>query len=129
MPVTLPPPLPGLALRFTISAAFSTLALGLLPFFLVGLLLRCIFAPLTSLYERYAAGPRRKSKTNKDKATTAKNNKAVANGTAVPSTSTVVSGRASPRLRLPQTAAQVYAHSSTNGRLAPPSPASPSPTA
>ncbi|RSH79438.1 uncharacterized protein EHS24_001487 [Apiotrichum porosum] len=58
--ITLPPPLPGNALRFTISAAFSSLALCLLPFFLVGLLGQCIFYPLSYAYESWTAKPKKR---------------------------------------------------------------------
>lgn len=53
-PITLPPPLPPMALRFTISAAYAICAFGIAPFILVGLLIRCLGVPLAAVIDRFS---------------------------------------------------------------------------
>lgn len=53
-PIELPPPQPTLGLRFTISAAFASCAIGLLPFFLIGLLVRFLIHPFNMFYDWYS---------------------------------------------------------------------------
>jgi hypothetical protein len=106
-------------LRFTISAAFSTLALTLLPFFLVGMLLRCVFAPIQSVYERWSAPKHQRRRPRKAAISQAPAAAAVS----APEAKTKTSDRL-PTIVMPlqHTPAQIFADSTR--RATPPSPMS-----